>query len=90
MSVFLTFCQGRKQDTLFHCIGCDYYRPDWDSPFDHLRYVPWEDIFIFTASAVASEFREWVQVGIDYIFLSIYIRSSFTHLHSFQLLVLLP
>ena len=27
--------------------------------------VPWEDIFKFSASAVASEFREWVQIGID-------------------------
>ena len=31
---------------------------------DHLRDVPWEDIFKLSASA-ASEFCEWVQVGID-------------------------
>ena len=31
---------------------------------DHLRDVPWDDIFKFGASAAASEFCEWVQVGI--------------------------
>ena len=30
-----------------------------------MRDVPWEDIFKLGASAVASEFCEWVQVGID-------------------------
>ena len=38
---------------------------DWDGLRDHLRDVPWEDIFKFGASAAASEFCEWVQVGID-------------------------
>ena len=32
---------------------------------DHLRDVPWEDIFKLGASAAASKFCEWVQVGID-------------------------
>ena len=30
-----------------------------------MRDVPWEDIFKLSASAVASEFCEWVQVGTD-------------------------
>ena len=30
-----------------------------------MRDVPWEDIFKLGASAAASEFCEWVQVGID-------------------------
>ena len=30
-----------------------------------MRDVPWEDIFKLCASAAASEFCEWVQVGID-------------------------
>ena len=34
-------------------------------PCDHLRDVPWDDIFKLSASAAASEFCEWVQVGID-------------------------
>ena len=43
----------------------DYSRADWDGLRDHLRDVPWEDIFKLGASAAASEFCEWVQVGID-------------------------
>ena len=35
----------------------------WSS--DHLREVPREDIFKLSVSAAASEFCEWVQVGID-------------------------
>ena len=36
-----------------------------DGLHDHLRDVPWEDIFKLDAFATASEFCEWVQVGID-------------------------
>ena len=43
----------------------DYSCADWDSLCDHLRDVPWEDIFKLGASVAASEFCEWVQVGID-------------------------
>ena len=32
---------------------------------DHLRDVPWENIFKLCACAAASQFCEWVQVGID-------------------------
>ena len=38
---------------------------DWAGLRDHLRDVPWEDIFKLSASAAASEFCDWVQVGID-------------------------
>ena len=54
-----------KQDALFHHIACDYSCADWDGPCDHLRDVPWEDIFKLCISAAVSEFCEWVQVGID-------------------------
>ena len=59
---------------------------------DHLRDVSWEDIFKFSASAAASEFCKWVQVGIDVCIphRKESIRSSFTHFHGFQLFVLLP
>ena len=63
---------------------------DWDGLFDHLRDLPWEDIFKLSASAAASEFCEWVQVEIDVVSLVENIRSSLTHLHGFQLLVPLP
>ena len=35
-------------------------RADWDGLRDHLRDVPWKDIFKLGASAVAKEFCEWV------------------------------
>ena len=62
--------------------------------FDHLRDVPWEDMFKLSASAAASKFCEWVQIGMDVYIpnykLVISIRLSLTNLHGFQLLVLLP
>ena len=49
----------------FHFIVYDYSHADWDGLRDHLRDVPWEYIFKLGASAAASEFGEWVRVGID-------------------------
>ena len=54
----------------------DYSCADWDDLHDNLRDVPWEDTFRLSASAVASEFCDWVQVGIGvcvYIYIYIYI-----------------
>ena len=65
VSVSVDFPINSKQDTLFHRVAYDYSRADWDGLRDHLRDVPWEDAFKPSASAAASEFCEWVQVGID-------------------------
>ena len=54
-----------QQDAPFHRIAYDYTHADWDGLHDHLRDVPWEDIFKLGASAAASQFCQWVQVGID-------------------------
>ena len=43
----------------------DYTCADWDGLSDHLRDLPREDTSQLSASAAASEFCEWVQVGID-------------------------
>ena len=43
----------------------NYSCADWDGLCDHLRNVPWKDIFNFSASAAASELFEGVQLGID-------------------------
>ena len=43
----------------------DYSCADWDSLHNHFRDVSWEGIFKLSASAAASEFCVWVQVGID-------------------------
>ena len=64
-SVSIDFPINSKQDTPFHCVTYDYTRGDWDGLPDHLRDVPWEDIFKLSASAAANEFCEWVQVGIN-------------------------
>ena len=65
VSVSIDFPVNSKQDTPFHGMAYDYSRADWDGLRDHLRDVPWEDIFKLSASAAASEFCEWVQVAID-------------------------
>ena len=35
---------------------------DWDGLYDHLRDVPWDDVFKLGASDTAIKFCEWVQV----------------------------
>ena len=70
VSVSIDFLTNLQQDAPFHCTAYDYSRADWDGLRDHLRDVPWEDIFKLSVSAAASEFCEWVQVGIDvYIYI---------------------
>ena len=65
VSVSIDFPTNSQQDAPFHRIAYDYSRADWDGLRDHLRDVPWEDIFKLSASAAAGEFCEWVQVGMD-------------------------
>ena len=65
ISVSIDFPTNSQQDAPFHHIAYDYSCAGWDGHCDHLRDVPREDIFKFGASAAASEFCEWVQVGID-------------------------
>ena len=64
VSISIDFPTNSQQDASFHHIAYDYSHADWDGLHDHLRDVPWEDIFKLGASA-ASEFCEWVQVRID-------------------------
>ena len=54
-----------KRDPLCYHIAYDYSRAAWDGLHDHLRDVPWENIFKLGVSAAAKEFCKWVQVGID-------------------------
>ena len=64
VSLSIDFPTNSQQDAPFHRIAYDYSRADWDGLRDHLRDVPWEDIFKLGASAAASKFCELVQVGI--------------------------
>ena len=65
VSVSIDFQSNSQGDAPFHCIVCDYSCADWDGLCDLLRDVQWQNIFKLSASAAASEFCEWVQVGID-------------------------
>ena len=62
VSVSIDFLINSKRNALFHCIDYDYSCADWDV---NVRDVSWEDVFKFSASAAASDFCEWIQVGID-------------------------
>ena len=64
-SVSTDLLSNSQWDDLFHCIAYVYSRADWGGLCDHLRDIPWEDIFKFGASAAGREFCELVQVGID-------------------------
>ena len=61
----INFPSYSQWDAPFHHIAYDYSRADQDGLHDHLRDIPLEDIFKLNASKAASEFRAWVQVGID-------------------------
>ena len=63
VSVSIDFPTNSQRVAPFHLIAYAYSRADWDGLRDHLRDVPWDDIFKFGASAAASEFCVWVQVG---------------------------
>ena len=65
VSVCDDFPSNAKWDVPFHRIAYDYSRSDWESLRVHFRDVPWEDVFKLSASAAASEFCDWVQVGIN-------------------------
>ena len=65
VSVSIDFLSNSKRDAPSYRIAYDYSCADWDSLHDHSRDIPWEDILKLSASAAASEFCYWVQVGID-------------------------
>ena len=65
VSVSIDFPSNSQWYALSHRIAYEYSHADWDGLCDHLRDVPWEDIFKLGASAAASEFCEFVLVGID-------------------------
>ena len=90
VSVSIDFLSNSQQDAPFHHIDYDYSCADWDGLHDHLKDVPWEDIFKSGASAAASEF--WSGFGLELMHISLIenIRSGLIHLHGFQLFVVLP
>ena len=65
VSVSIDFPSNSQRDAPFHRIAYDYSRANWDGLCDHLRDVPWEDIFQLKVSAAANKFCERVQIGSD-------------------------
>ena len=65
VSVAIDFPVNSKQGVLFHRIVYGYSHANWDGLRGYLRDVLWQDIFKLSASAAASEFCKWVQVGIN-------------------------
>ena len=62
-----------------------------DAPFHHIPYnYSWEDICKLSASAANTQFCEWFRFELRNISITVCTRSILTHLHGFQLLVLLP
>ena len=78
-----------KHKTLFDCIAYDYSLADCDGLCDNFRDVPWEMssdlVFLLPLVNFVIGFR----LELKYISLIVNIRSNNTHLHGFQLLVLL-
>ena len=64
VSVSINFLPNSKRDAPLHRIAYDYYHADWNGFHDHLRDVPWENIFKLGASAAASEFCERVRINL--------------------------
>ena len=64
VSLSIDFPSYLQLNALFPRIAYDYYCADWDSLCDHFRDNPWKNIFKLSVSAAASEFYDWVQVGI--------------------------
>ena len=56
VSISIDFLSNPNWDAMFHHVAYYYSCADWDGLFDHLRDALWEDIFKFSASAVASAF----------------------------------
>ena len=91
VSVSIYFPSNAKPDVPLHRIAYDYSRANQDGIRDHLRDLRWGNIFkLDTSAAAASEFCEWVQVGIDVYISHGKYRVKLTYLHGFQLLMLLP
>ena len=90
VSVSIEFPSYSQCDAPFLHIAYDYSCTDSDGFCDHLRDNPWENNFKLSASAAASEFCEWVQVGINVYIPHRKYQVKLHSSHGFQLLVLLP
>ena len=63
--VSIGFPYYSKREAPFHCKAYGFFCVDLACFCDHLRDVPWEDIFKLGSSTAASKFCERVLIGID-------------------------
>ena len=85
--VSIDFPSNSKQDASLHRMAYDYSRADWDGLSDHLidGRVSLNSVLLLLLVTFVIGFR------LELIYISLVnIRSSFSHLHGFQLFVLLP
>ena len=90
VSVSIDFPSHSQRDAQFHWMAYDYSCADWDGLRDHLRYVPWEIFLISVLLLLLVNFLSRFRLELMYISLTESIRSNLTHLHGFQVFVLLP
>ena len=89
VSVSIDFPINSKQCASFHCVGYDESLADWDGLWDHLRDVPWDNIFNLMLQLLVI-FVSVFSFKLLYISLIGSIRSNPTHLYGFhQVMVLL-
>ena len=62
---FIDFPSNSKRIPHLNCIAYAYSFVNWDGFCDYFRDAQREDIFKLGAAATASEFWDWVQLGVD-------------------------
>ena len=87
VSVSIDFPSNSQRDALFYRIAYGYSRADWDGHRDYFHgRISLNSVLLVLLVNFVSGFR----LELMYIPIVVSIRSNLTHLHSFQLLVLLP
>ena len=64
VSVFVNSVVSSEKDAPYHRKVLDNRKADWDGFCDHLRDIPWNDIYKYGPSKAVSKFSEWLQVGV--------------------------
>ena len=90
VSVSIRFLSNTKGNTNFHCTAYGCSRANKDGFRKDLGDVPWEDFVKLSASAAATELREWVRVRINVYISHCKYQVIPIHPYGFQLLLLLP
>ena len=57
VSIYVDFAATSEKDAPYYHKAFDYRRVDWDDFHDHLRDVPWNDIYIYGASKAIGWYR---------------------------------